>query len=154
MSNLGFNQETREAVRLEGGKWVPTEVGINEETGEAAIWDGSKWVVRPLASPETPVSEDAPATPEAGESPDFKTNNVFQAEIDTLKSLAKNADSSDPLANIAKAQLNIAKAQAGAGKIWGKVFENILTFIPETGFNITKILAPETAEKIEKSETL
>ena len=153
MSNLGFNQETREAVRLEGGKWIPTEVGINEETGEAAIWDGSEWVVRPLSSPETPVSEDTPATPEAEESPDFKTGNVFQSEIDTLKSLAKGADNSDPLANIAKAQLNIAEAQAGAGKIWGKVFENILTFIPETGFNVTKIMAPETAEKIEESET-
>jgi hypothetical protein len=151
MSDTAFNPETREAVRLENNKWVPTDAAFNDK-GEVAIWDGSKWVVRKI-TPETPVSEDTPATPEASEDQELRTEDPFKSEMEALSRIADRAKTSDNMAMIANAQTELGKSWATGGKIFAKVGEQFLTFFPETFLNITKVLAPETAERIEQSET-
>jgi len=41
--SVAFNSQTGEALRLEGGAWVKTELAENPETGERLAFDGNGW---------------------------------------------------------------------------------------------------------------
>ena len=72
MAETVYNAETKEALRLDGGDWVPTEV-LSNEAGEIRIWDGGDWISP--SAPATPV-EAAPQTDILPpQQPEFTDNN-------------------------------------------------------------------------------
>jgi hypothetical protein len=47
-------------------------------------------------TPETPVSEDTPATPETSEDQELRTEDPFKKEMELLSSITDKAKTSDP----------------------------------------------------------
>lgn len=42
---VAYNQQTGQAVRLDGEQWVPTQIARNPDTGQIAAFDGEAWQV-------------------------------------------------------------------------------------------------------------